>query len=153
MSLIQHDEDYDTLRAAADAPALVRLAQADPHLLEDAFLARVQGWIAAAEAAGNTAAAQGLGQRLAVLQELRRGQEREAALPPIGRALMAFIRAADDEAAAAVFGREAALLDSETAARALENSFRSDDAEGLARIAARAALLAHLRRAPGDPPA
>ena len=55
MSLIQHDEDYDTLRAAADAPALVRLAQADPHLLEDAFLARVLGWyagMALAQAAG-----------------------------------------------------------------------------------------------------
>ena len=138
---------YEALRAAGDPQAIVSLVRSEPELLSDTFVERLAGWIAAAEAEGNAAAARGLTQRRAVLLELRNRHAREADLPPISRALMAFLRADDEAAARQVYEDRRELLDGEEAQQALEHSFKSDDPAGQARIAERAALLSRLRDA------
>lgn len=138
-------ELYEALRAAGDPQAIVALAQRAPAMLGDAFLSLLEGWIGEAEAGGNTNAATGLRQRQAVLLELRRRREQETQLPPLSRALMAFIRADDEQGALEVYERDRRLLDTAEAQAALEQSFKSDDAKGQERIAERTALLRRLR--------
>lgn len=138
-------ELYEALRAAGDPTAIVALARREPEILDDAFLALLDGWITDADAEGNAAAVTGLTQRQTILLELRSRRDREAALPPLSGALMAFLRADDEAAARVVFNNQHTLLDSTEAQRALAQSFKSDDAVGQARIAARAALLKQLR--------
>jgi hypothetical protein len=139
-------ELYEALRRAGDPQAIVALLQREPEMTSDAFLASLDRWIGQAELDGNSDAALGLRQRRSVLVELRQRREREAELPPLSRALLAFIQAQGDLAATAVFECESAWLNTAEAQQGLERSFRSDDPAGQARIAERGKLLAKLRQ-------
>ncbi|MCZ7569273.1 MAG: NB-ARC domain-containing protein [Ardenticatenaceae bacterium] len=132
--------------AAGNSAELVALIERAPFVLEDDFVAAVEQAIEEAEQAAETQVAAGLRERLADLRRIK-AQREEAQQPPVVQALLAFLRAEDDEAARAVFEERRALLLPYEAQRQLDEVFRGDAPESRRHVEARRALLRELRRA------
>lgn len=129
----------------ASLKELRELVSQSPFVLEDQFVSTVEQEIERMREAGQSEAEEGLQQRLAGLQELRR--RAAVNLSPLEQAVMDFVQAESDEEAQALFQTQRALLLPELAQRTLEDRFRSDDPEIQQVLAARGALLHKLRAA------
>ncbi len=112
--------------------------------------------IATAQARG-VAAAQGLTQRLAILQRLRGGDEEENAAEEkaemtsevvdlLFQVVEAFLYAADEATARQVFAQAPDLLLSDEAQEILNHGITADNEQSRRRLAARKTLIRKLRR-------
>lgn len=140
------EEAFDAFAATRDSDELRELAQNVPFLLDDAFAELVEDAIADAEQHGESDSAEGLRARLDGLRQIRDQEDLENG-PPLVQALMAFLNAADEPAAIAVFRAQHALLASDEAQTTLDAFFQGADPESQARVEERSALLARLRTA------
>ncbi|NUQ39297.1 MAG: hypothetical protein HUU23_16265, partial [Caldilineales bacterium] len=129
-----------------------------PAGMEEDFMEAVEAFIAQAEAEGESETAQALAARLESFRQIHvaatQAQEARQELqemPPTVRAVIAFIQAGDDAAAAALFAQQRALLQPYEAQQMLDEQVRSDDPAMQARIIERSALLRQLRGAAPTP--
>ena len=128
-----------------------------PAGLEEPFMQAVEARIAEAEAAGDANTAEHLRPRLDLFRQIHAAATQAVQLPPTAQAIIAFVQAEDDAAAAALFTQQRALLqpyEAQQVTDALVAQAPADTpAEVRARLAARAALLRQLRgAAPASPP-
>lgn len=130
---------------APDFDALQALAGQAPFILEDDFAETINEVIRQAEEAAETDFAASVRLRLTGLRQIKA----DMALPPLARALLAFVQAPDDAAAHAVFAAQRELLAPEEAQRSLEDHVRSSDPVAQDHLAARRRLLRRLRQ--GEP--
>jgi len=126
---------------APDFDALQALATQAPFVLEDDFADMVNEVIRQAEEAKETDFAESVRLRLTGLRQIKA----DMALPPLARALLAFVQAPDEAAAKAVFAAQRELLSPEEAQRSLEEHVHSSDPVMQDHLAARRLLLRRLR--------
>jgi hypothetical protein len=137
-----------TLEAFAqtrDGSDLLELAQRVPFMLEDGFIEAVERAINGLQAGGSPIEAKGLQLRLNALREIR-AQQRMAQQSPIMQALINFLNAPDQTAAADIFALQRDLLTTDEAETLLREEFSGGNSESQQRIEERTALLATLRQ-------
>lgn len=127
---------------APDFEALQALASQAPFVLEDDFAEMAHEVIRQAEEAAETDFAEDVRMRLTGLRQIKA----DMVLPPLARALLAFVQAPDEAAASAVFATQRELLSPEEAQRSLEEHVRSSDPAMQDHLAARRRLLRRLRQ-------
>lgn len=127
---------------APDFEALQALASQAPFVLEDDFAEMAHEVIRQAEEAAETDFAEDVRMRLTGLRQIKA----DMVLPPLARALLAFVQALDEAAASAVFATQRELLSPEEAQRSLEEHVRSSDPAMQDHLAARRRLLRRLRQ-------
>ncbi|HHW87406.1 MAG TPA: hypothetical protein GX400_14510, partial [Chloroflexi bacterium] len=118
-----------------------------PTEMEEPFMQAVEQVIAQAQAAGDADTVNHLTPRLDGFRQICAEAAQQAQTPPVVQALLAFVQAADDAAASAVFAENLVLLQPYEAQRLLDEQFRSENAEGEQRLSARRDLLRRLRGA------
>lgn len=112
--------------------------------LTDAFAEAVEHLAQQFADAGQQEAADGLRQRLVALAQLRFYRETWTETPQ-GKAIFAFLNAADDAEALSVFHAHRDLLDHPEAQRTLDEVLQGGDPESQRRLERRRALLRYLR--------
>jgi hypothetical protein len=126
--------------------ALLDLSEHVPMIATDDFIATVQRAIDAALDMGDYETAEALRQRLEALKEIRamKAYQRQA---PLARAVIAFVQAADDEAAHRAYAAHRDQLNTDEAEKMLVEDFEANDDKARAHLRRRAAMLRALRRA------
>jgi hypothetical protein len=137
-------EAFDAFAATRDSDELRELARGMPFLLDDAFAELVEDAIRDAERHGEAEVVDGLRARLDGLRQVRDQQDLENG-PPLVQALVAFLNAPDEAAAAQLFASRRELLAGDEAQATLDAFFQGADPESQARVEQRSALLARLR--------
>jgi excinuclease UvrABC nuclease subunit len=104
----------------------------------------VQKSIDRALSVGDYETAEALRQRLEALKEIRaiKAYERQT---PLARAVIAFVQASDDEAAARAFATHRTLLDTHEAEKMLAEAFEAQDDKARSHLRRRAEMLKELR--------
>ena len=143
--------------AVEDDEQMIAFWRGVPAELEEPLMEAVATIIAEAEQAGDTATAEHLRPRLAGFRQIHEAVQVQAEQPPVLRAVMGFIQAADDDAAQAFFAQEKTLLQPYEAQQVMdalvEQALLDSPAEVRERLAARNALLRRLRGAAPAVPA
>ena len=131
--------------ATTDEDALRALVRQTPILLEAPLIDAIERAIVIAQERGDTANANALAQRLAVLREIK--AERESRSAEMIQAVLAFVQAPDEEAATDVFFTQRHLLASDDAEGFLISYLEPDDKKAQAHLEERRQLLRELRMA------
>ena len=127
-----------------DREELLALSEQVPLLSSDDFINTVQKAIDRALDRGDYETAEALRQRLEALKDIRamKAYERQA---PLARAVIAFVQAADDEAARQAFEKHRDLLDTDAAEKLLAEDFEAEDDKARSHLRRRAEMLRELR--------
>lgn len=141
---------------------LVALAERAPFILESSFLETLARLMAAAQGRGDSAAANGLAQRLAALQRLAEMADPASAQPSaqaaqadtdtdpeidlVYQVVEAFLYAADEETARQVFAQAPDLLLSDDVRQILNHGIQPDNDQSRRRLDERKTLLRKLRQ-------
>ena len=125
---------------------LLELSDQVPLLTSDDFISTVQRAIDKALDMGDYETAEALRQRLEALKEIRamKAYQRQA---PLARAVIAFVQAADDEAARQTYAAQREQLDTDAAEKMLSEDFNASDPKSQSHLRRRAELLRDLRSA------
>lgn len=128
-----------------DEQALQALVDEAPFLIDDAMISSIRSAIAQAHQRGDLVNAEAMEQRLTALLHIKAEMEMAEKRAAIAKALVAFVQAEDDNAAAVVFWQNRALLASDDAEAFLINQFESEDSKARLHLERRRQLLRVLR--------
>ena len=138
------DSVIHAFAATKDREELLTLSEQIPLLTSDDFIKTTQKAIDRALDMGDYETAEALRQRLEALKDIRaiKAYERQA---PLARAVIAFVQAADEEAARQAFEAHRDILDTDEAEKMLAEDFEAEDDKARSHLRRRAEMLRELR--------